>query len=72
MSMVSCPSIRPDQALSQSPIPALRRLRVEVNEEEIVLLGSVTSYYHKQLAQETVMPLVGPRLLRNRVSVVRS
>jgi hypothetical protein len=45
---------------------------VEVSEEEIVLLGSVTSYYHKQLAQETIMPLLGPRLLRNRVSVVRT
>jgi hypothetical protein len=72
MSTVSCPTVRPDQALSQSPIPALRSLRVEVSEEEIVLLGSVTSYYHKQMAQETIMPLLGPRLLRNRVSVVRS
>jgi hypothetical protein len=63
---------RVDQILRQSPIPALRRLQVEETDHEVVLMGSVASYYLKQLAQETIMPILGERKLRNRVSVVRS
>jgi hypothetical protein len=61
-----------DQALRQSPIPALRNLRVEETEEAIILSGSVNTYYLKQLAQETLMPLRGSRLLHNRIVVARS
>jgi len=61
-----------DQVLRQSPIPALRRLSVEENDRTVVLSGSVTSYYLKQLAQETLMPILGARELENRVLVVRS
>ena len=60
---------RADQALRQSPIPALRRLRVEETDEAIILSGSVSTYYLKQLAQETIMPLRGERQLQNRVNV---
>ncbi|HMC89116.1 MAG TPA: BON domain-containing protein [Gemmataceae bacterium] len=60
---------RADQALRQSPIPALRRLRVEETDEAIILSGSVSTYYLKQLAQETIMPLRGERQLHNRVNV---
>ena len=41
-------------------------------EEAIILSGSVSTYYHKQLAQETLMPLRGSRALHNRVIVIRS
>lgn len=58
------------QALKQSPIPALRKLKVEETDSVIVLSGSVSSYYHKQMAQETVMPVLNNRELRNEVSVV--
>ena len=61
-----------DEALRSSPIPALRKLRVEETEEAIILSGSVSTYYHKQLAQETLMPLRGSRALHNRVIVIRS
>jgi len=64
--------IRADQALRQCPIPALRRLHIEESECEIVLSGSVASYYLKQLAQETIMPVLGALQLKNRVLVVRS
>jgi hypothetical protein len=47
-------------------------LSVEENERTVVLSGSVSSYYLKQLAQETVMPILGSRELENRVLVVRS
>jgi osmotically-inducible protein OsmY len=59
------------QVLKQSPIPALRRLSVEENGQTVVLSGSVSSYYLKQLAQETIMPVLGSRELHNRVRVVR-
>jgi hypothetical protein len=59
-------------ALRQSPIPALRNIQVEETDTEIVLQGSVSSYYLKQLAQETVMPALAGRELMNRVAVVRS
>jgi len=59
-------------ALQQSPIPALRRLRIEESESAVVIAGEVTSYYLKQLAQETIMPFLGSRELQNRVGVVRN
>jgi hypothetical protein len=60
-----------NQALQQSPIPALRCLRVEESEQAIIVFGSVPSYYLKQLAQESLMPILAGRELQNRVSVVR-
>ncbi len=58
-------------ALRHSPIPALRKLSVEETEAAVVIHGKVPSYYLKQLAQETLLPLLGNRELRNRVAVVR-
>jgi hypothetical protein len=60
-----------EQLLRQSALPALRKLCVEETDEAVVLTGSVSSYYLKQLAQETVMPVLGERELFNRVKVVR-
>jgi hypothetical protein len=59
-------------AQRQSPIPALRKLAVEETATAVVLLGKVGSYYLKQLAQETVMPVLDGRELLNRVAVVRN
>lgn len=58
-----------EQALRQSSIPALRTLAVEVSDGTVVISGSVSSFYLKQLAQETIMPHVNGRSLVNRVSV---
>jgi hypothetical protein len=57
-------------ALRRSPIPALRGLSVEETESQVILLGSVATYYLKQLAQETVMPVLAGRELSNRVTVI--
>jgi hypothetical protein len=65
-------SSRASAALRQSPIPALRKLSVEETDEAITIAGSVASYYLKQLAQETIMPVLSNRELRNRVQVVRT
>jgi len=59
-------------ALLRSPIPALRKLLVEETDEAVIIEGSVATYYFKQLAQETVMPVLCNRTLHNRVQVVRS
>jgi hypothetical protein len=42
------------QALSVSGVYALRELVVEHDGETLVISGHVTSWYHKQLAQEIV------------------
>jgi hypothetical protein len=59
-------------ALRQSPIPALRKLTVDESDTAVIILGKVGSYYLKQLAQETVMPVLDGRELLNRVVVVRN
>lgn len=60
------------EALRQSPIPALRKLSIEESDEMVAISGCVSSYYLKQLAQETIMPALGGRELHNRVTVVRN
>jgi hypothetical protein len=71
LSTASLPS-RAATALRQSPIPALRKLAVEETDAAIVLSGNVSSYYLKQLAQETIMPVLAGRELHNRVNVLRT
>ncbi len=45
---------RAQTALSTSPIYELRDLRVEQHNGSLLISGSVSSFYHKQLAQEVV------------------
>jgi osmotically-inducible protein OsmY len=56
MGQVSHRDVRPraQSALSKSPIFELRELRVEQRNGVLVLSGIVSSFYHKQLAQEVV------------------
>ena len=70
MSLTSVLSSHAMQALHRSSIPALRRLSVEESETSVRITGSVSSYYLKQLAQETVMPVLRDRELQNQVEVV--
>lgn len=57
-------------ALKRSLHPALRYLNVEETDDSLIISGRVTSYYLKQLAQETLMPVRGARQLVNRVRVI--
>lgn len=66
--MMSSPVV---EALQRNPIPVLRVLQVEETDAEVVLAGTVSSYYLKQLAQEAILPLLAGRRLHNRVTVVR-
>ncbi len=56
-------------ALTSSPLGQLRRLVVVANAHQIIITGQVSSYYLKQMAQETVRPLLGSRTLLNHVEV---
>ena len=42
------------QALSECPVFALREVLIERDGDALVLVGQVSSFYHKQLAQEIV------------------
>jgi hypothetical protein len=57
------------EVLRDSPRPQLRSIDVTEDDDEVVLNGRVNSYFEKQLAQETVLPVLGPRRLRNLVIV---
>lgn len=59
----------PSELLTSSPLPQLRRLVVTVSEGEVVITGRVSSFYFKQLAQETLRPSIGRRRILNRVEV---
>lgn len=61
-----------EAVLRDSPLPALRKLSIQETEASVMILGRVPSYHMKQLAQETVMPVLGGRALVNRVTVVDS
>jgi hypothetical protein len=60
------------EALGQSPVFSLRRLRVERIRDGLTIEGRVSSYYHKQLAQEVVRALAGPVRIDNFVEVLES
>ncbi len=55
--------------LASSSVPELRSLRVDEQSNELQLYGDVRSYYHKQLAQEAVLPIAGTMQVVNRVAV---
>ena len=45
---------RAKKALAASPVFALRDLQVEQDGDTLLIRGMVSSFYHKQLAQEVV------------------
>lgn len=57
--------------LAESSISELRFLRVDEQENEIRLSGQVRSYYHKQIAQETIRNVAAGRQVVNEVSVAK-
>lgn len=55
--------------LSRSPVRDLRRIRVDGKADHLKLSGKVRSYYHKQLAQETVRGVARGMRLVNQIQV---
>jgi hypothetical protein len=58
-----------DAALRASPYFPLRAIRCRCDGDVIVLEGRVSSYHHKQLAQETVAHLDGMPTIVNEIGV---
>ncbi|MEM9588301.1 MAG: BON domain-containing protein [Planctomycetota bacterium] len=59
------------EILANSAVTELRYLRVDEKEDQLLLSGRVNSFYHKQLAQEAVLPVAGGRRVVNQVDVSR-
>lgn len=57
------------QALARSGYAPLQRVRVEVHEGLVVLRGRLSSYYHKQRAQEAAKRVPGVEALNNEIVV---
>jgi len=55
--------------LSTSCYPAVRTVRCELREGELVLIGTLPSYYHKQIAQGLVTQLEGFVSIKNCIEV---
>ncbi len=56
-------------ALRQSPILDLRNVHVEQVDDALFISGSVSSFYHKQLAQEIVRAVADGASVVNSISV---
>lgn len=61
--------LRAQGALEASPIFALRELRVEDEGEDLRISGKVSTFYHKQLAQEAVLAVARDKRVINTVLV---
>lgn len=57
--------------LAKSSIRELRHLRVDGSANQLQLIGEVRSFYHKQLAQETVRNVAAGMQVVNRIQVAR-
>jgi hypothetical protein len=58
------------RALAHNPYFASRALRIELRENEVSLSGVLGSYFHKQMAQESVLSVSGVRRVHNEIRVV--
>jgi osmotically-inducible protein OsmY len=56
-------------ALEQNPYFSGRNLWFEMAEGRVTLHGTVRSYYHKQMAQESLRRLTGVGEIENRLEV---
>jgi osmotically-inducible protein OsmY len=59
-----------ERVLARNPYFASRVLRVELRENEVLLSGVLGSYFHKQMAQESVRSISGVRRVHNEIRVV--
>ena len=60
---------RAQAALASSPFYELRDLRVERDLDALRISGRVSSFYHKQLAQEVVRSVCADAEVINHISV---
>jgi hypothetical protein len=72
MSTLMLPPPSAAAALLTAPNRELRRLEVRETEVDVQVSGRVSSFYFKQLAQETVRHAANGRPIINHVEVARS
>ncbi|HEV7999879.1 MAG TPA: BON domain-containing protein [Planctomycetaceae bacterium] len=60
------------RALVDNPYFAGHHLAIELRENEVVLSGELGSYFHKQMAQESVLGVHGVRRVHNQIRVVNA
>ena len=60
------------RALEHNPYFALCNVRVELRENDVVLSGVLGSYFHKQMAQESVRSIRGVRRVHNEIRVANA
>ena len=58
-----------EAAWRQIPHLTKNRLSYELAERDLILRGSVPTYYQKQLVQETLRNIEGIRMIRNEIQV---
>lgn len=56
--------------LSASSHPALRKVRCKYDNGVLVLRGRLNTFFHSQLAQETVAKINGVRRVVNQIEIV--
>lgn len=61
-----------ERVLAHNPYFASRALQIELRENEVLLSGVLGSYFHKQMAQESVLSVSGVRRVHNEIRVVRA
>ncbi len=60
---------RVHEAISTNPYVSRQRLRAEAADGRVVLRGTVTSYYQKQMAQEALRDVEGVDAIENELEV---
>jgi hypothetical protein len=72
MAIISPNDVQPraQAALANSPFYELHELQVEDREGALMISGNVTSFYHKQLAQEVVRSVCKEIGVINSIRVV--
>lgn len=58
--------------LIRSPYREVRHTRVMISGGSVILLGTVSTYFAKQMAQETIRGFTGHRRIDNQLSVTES
>ena len=61
-----------NRALLHNPYFPGRQLAIELRDNEVVLSGVLGSYFHKQMAQESVLSVHGVRRVHNQIRVVNA
>ncbi len=56
-------------AINRNGYFAFSRVSADIQDDNIVLTGTVETYYQKQLAQETVRKIAGTTLINNQIQV---